>query len=108
MNMDAKNRRRFKRAPIKARIGFFLGGNYTLGEAVVIGEGGMLLHTRRPSCVDAPIEIHFYLNDRFITAKAKILYVNKEETFSQIGVEFYEIAESDRTAIHDYVNTNTL
>ena len=74
-----------------------------MGRTLNVSKGGILMETHIPLPKGQQVMITLGLNDELVDVMGKIVYTTFEAGRHQNGIEFFHVAEKDRTILNNYV-----
>jgi CheY-like chemotaxis protein len=87
--------------------GSVLGGAARTEYATALSEGGLFISTRYPQPRNAVTPLRIIMNDREVTAKALVLYINdhgeRPSMEPGMGMKFVQISDADRAVLRRFI-----
>ena len=103
--MSVSNKRRVPRRELNARVGVLLAGQYSMGRALEIGEGGMLLGSDVKMKKDDRLVVTFKIPEVLSGVMlATVVYVTTDGLY---GLNFDKIEFDLKRKIRNYVASST-
>jgi len=78
-------------------------GEYSMGRTLNISEGGILMETHIPLPIGQQVMITLGLEDTLVDVMGRIIYATYDAGRHQNGIEFSNVAESDKKTLDQYV-----
>lgn len=101
------NRREFERRKFSTRVAVLCHGQFTIETGVEVGEGGMLLRTRKQFNVGDPLEINFSVpGGGYVRCQATVVYkleYGPGELY--FGVQFIDPSTVLKLEVRQYVES---
>jgi uncharacterized protein (TIGR02266 family) len=97
------------RTSLKVMVGdgSVLGGAARTEYATALSEGGLFITTHYPQPRNAVTPLKITIDDREITAKALVLYINDQEEGPSVepgmGMKFVQISDADRALLRRFI-----
>jgi hypothetical protein len=111
---EALYRRRFPRRLFFRAVGILVGGKYTMESGVEIGEGGLLLESKRDLKIGNNIVVNLFVpKGSFVTVTGQIIYVLAPKEKLPVlkdpayGIKFNNLTFESKRMIRDYIAEKT-
>lgn len=106
---DVMNMRRVPRRNFDSTVGVLIRGQYLLGRAFQLGEGGMMISTNQPLTVDTHVVASFVMQAEIVMVRAVVRGVLPAKPGAPLryNVEFVDLEFQYKRAIRNYVAAAT-